>query len=189
MKTDKLEEFVVSRREEFGPGGPAPDVWDSIKKREPEKPVMKISWQRIAYRAASVVIIFVASYFFHDFMSNRNSGGSEFFAKEDLENPLLRELIEADRYYATQVDLKKEELFSLTTDSPDLQMDINNELEDLDAILLELKQDLKDNADNEEVIEAMMMNYRLKLEILEDMLIQIRNQKNKNNNNEKGYSI
>jgi predicted phage tail protein len=141
------------------------------------------------YRAASVAIIFVASYYFHDFMSSRNSNDREFFAREDLKNPILQELFEADRYYATQVDLKKQELFELTTDSPDLQMDINNELEDLDAILLQLKQDLKDNADNEEVIEAMMMNYRLKLEILEDMLGQIRNQKNKNNNNEKGYSI
>ena len=46
-------------------------------------------------------------------------------------------------------------------------------LEDLavmDQAFAELKADLRDNVDNEEVIAAMMENYQLKLQILEEIL-------------------
>ena len=66
---------------------------------------------------------------------------------------------------------------------------MNNELGELDGILRELKEDLNDDADNQEVVEAMMQNYMLKLEILEDMLEQIKAKKEKNNNDETGFSI
>ena len=49
-------------------------------------------------------------------------------------------------------------LFNLADDSPGLQLDVNNELADLDTILKELKEDLNDDADNQEVVEAMMQN-------------------------------
>ena len=39
----------------------------------------------------------------------------------------------------------------------------------------ELKIDLKDDAANEEVIEAMIQNYRIKLQILEEILTQLKN--------------
>ena len=40
----------------------------------------------------------------------------------------------------------------------------------MNAAFSELKADLKDNVDNEEVVTAMMENYRLKLQILEEIL-------------------
>ena len=70
-----------------------------------------------------------------------------------------------------------------------VQADIKRDLSELDAIFLELKKDLNDNANNQEVIEAMIQNYMMKLEILEDMLEQIKPTKNTNNDYEKIYSI
>ena len=186
MKTDSFEDFVRENREGFGPGESAPDVWAKIKKREPEAKTMHISWRRVMYRAASVVIIFVASYYFHDYMSGTNKGFADTY---NMSNPLFKELMEADVYYSAEINSKKQELFSLTGNEPGLQMDINNDLGDLDAILLELKEDLKDDADNREVVEAMMQNYMLKLEILEDMLEQINRNQEKNDDDEKGFSI
>ena len=118
-------------------------------------------------------------------MSGNNKGFAETY---NMDNPLFKELMEADVYYSAEISSKKQELFSLTGNEPGLQMDINNDLGDLDAILLELKEDLKDNADNREVVEAMMQNYMLKLEILEDMLDQIKGNK-ENDDDEKGFSI
>ena len=189
MKTDQFEQFIEENRQGFGPEKGAPDVWDKIKKREPEVRNMQISWRRVVSRAASVVVIFVASYYFHAYMSGRGADDQGLLTKENLDSPLFKELLEADQYYTAQIKYKKEELFSLTSDSPDLQMDVNNELGDLDAILLELKEDLNDDADNQEVVEAMMQNYMLKLEILEDMLEQIKAKKEKNDDDEKGFSI
>jgi hypothetical protein len=189
MKTDKFEKFVQENRQGFGPEEGTPDVWDKITKREPEARIIQINWRTVAYRAASVVVIFVASYYFHAYMSDPQTDNQGLLTKENLSSPLFSELLEADLYYTAQIKYKKEELFNLTNDSPGMQMDVNNELGDLDAILLELKEDLNDDADNQEVVEAMMQNYMLKLEILEDMMEQIKAKQEKNNEDETGFSI
>ena len=66
--------------------------------------------------------------------------------------------------------MRKEEVFRLTASNPEVRHEIDDEMIDLDRAYNELKEDLKDNADNEEVIEAMIQNYRIKLDILEEML-------------------
>jgi hypothetical protein len=59
---------------------------------------------------------------------------------------------------------------------PDVSGDAKRELAALDSIYSDLKQDLKDNIDNEEVVSAMIENYRLKLDVLEGILNQIQKQ-------------
>ena len=51
-------------------------------------------------------------------------------------------------------------------------------MEELDQVYEELKEDLNDNASNPEVIEAMILNYRVKLEILEELLDQLKAKEN-----------
>jgi hypothetical protein len=185
MKTDDFEKFLQDNREAFGPNSPTPDVWHKVKKRQPQK--IQISWRGIISKAASVLIIFIASYYFHDYMSGLDTTNHKEFSESTT--PLLIELREADVYYSAQIKFKKQELFALTGNSPRLQMDVNKDLSDLDAILLELKEDLKDNADNQEVVEAMMQNYMLKIEILDDLLTQIKSRQENEQDEETAYSI
>jgi len=187
MKPDKLEQFMLDNKEGFKPPFPTPDVWSNIEKRKPKRKVNQLNWSTALSRAAAVAVIFVVSYYFHEYRSSLTESVSISAVAEEV-SPMYLELQEAELYYASQISYKRTELFSLTADSPDLQNDISIELGGLDAILLELKEDLKDNADNQEVVEAMIQNYMLKLEILEDMLRQI-DRKNNKNNNETGYTI
>ena len=53
----------------------------------------------------------------------------------------------------------------------------------------ELKEDLRDNASNPEVIEAMIVNYRVKLEILEDLLHQLKEKENQDYESDGSYSL
>jgi len=185
MTTDKLEQFVRENREGFDTQVQSPDVWAKIKKREPEKKTFSLNWKTIALRAAAVVVIFVSSYYFHNFMdSNKSQSTAEINAIQIEDNPLLKNLIEAELYYSAEINYKKQEFFSLTNNSPALQKAISMELDDLDLMFKDLKEDLNDNADNHEVIEAMIQNYRIKLEILVEMLNQIKSQKENNNNHE-----
>jgi len=78
------------------------------------------------------------------------------------------ELTEAEYYYEQMIDAKLLQVKRKVKD-PILLADI----EQLDKAFLELKKDLKDNLDNEEVIMAMMENYQLKLRILERILQEI----------------
>ena len=188
MKTDNLEKFILDNRQEFEVEQPSPEVWDRIKKRRPETKSISLNWKTIALRAAAVVVIFVSSYYFHDFMDKRQNNTSNTAQIEIENNPLYRDFLEAELYYSSEINYKQNELFQLTSNSPALQKEVDFEMENLDNLFLQLKEDLNDNADNNEVIEAMIQNYRIKLEILEDILYQIKSENSKHNNNERTHN-
>jgi len=187
MKTDKLEKFVIDNRDEFDDLEPNPALWEKINPQQPK--VIHINWKRVMMQAAAVVVIFISSYYFHDFMQNRDSGknlATDETVTKDQEQYL--DLMEAEVYYTSMIDSKKEEIFTLAASQPLLRDEINNELIELDEDFRNLKEDLNDNADNEEVIAAMIQNYRLKLRILEETLTQLQqsnNEKHKKNENNK----
>jgi hypothetical protein len=174
MSRDKLEKFILDHREDFDHLEPDPALWDQIETRK--APVVRLNWKSLAWKAAAVVAIFTASYYFHDYMASRKAVEQGFIAgnMDEPGSPIVRELIEAEAYYTSQIDMAREEVFRLTAHEPDIQQEINMEMVELDKVFKELKEDLKDNADNEEVIEAMIQNYRLKLDILEEMLYRLK---------------
>ena len=182
MSRDKLEKYILSHREGFDDLEPDPSVWDRIEKRK--APIIRINWKGMAWKAAAVVAIFTASYYFHDYVASRKDQERGFIAgkMDEAGSPIVKELIEAEAYYTSQISMMKEEVFRLTADAPDVQKEINMEMVELDKVFDELKEDLKDNADNEEVIEAMIQNYRLKLEILEEMRYRLKKSHEPQNN-------
>ena len=185
MKTDKLEKFVRDHRDEFDDLEPSPALWEKINPKQPK--VIHIDWKRVMIRVAAVVVIFISSYYFHDFVQNRNSEknlAADEAVSKDREK--YSELMEAEMYYTSMIDSKKEEIFMLAASEPQLREEITNELVELDEDFRNLKEDLNDNADNEEVIAAMIQNYRLKLRILEETLEQLQqsnNEKSTDNEN------
>jgi hypothetical protein len=185
MSPDKLEKYILDHREQFDDQEPDPGVWDRIDTRK--SPVIRINWKSIAWKAAAAAAIFVASYFFHDYMATRNQSSKRLMGENAGDTtPIVNELIEAEAYYSSRINLKKEEVFRLTASNPEVRSEVNKEMVDLDRVFSELKQDLKDNADNEEVIEAMLQNYRLKLDILEEMLLQLKQSNESQNEKDHG---
>ena len=183
MSPDKLEKYILDHREQFDDQEPDPALWEKVDTRK--APVIRINWKDITWKAAAVAAIFVASYFFHDYMASRNQSSQKLMGKNaEAASPMVRELIEAEAYYSSQIDMKKDEVFRLTASNPDVRREIDMEMVDLDRVYSELKDDLRDNADNEEVIEAMIQNYRLKLDILEEMLLQLNQSNESQNENE-----
>ena len=184
MKTDKLEKFIIDNRNEFDDLEPNPAIWDKIQKKEPK--TIELNWTRILLRVAAVVVIFVSSYIFFDYTGKLNN--NQELAKTRLENfegeSIYEDLMEAEFYYSSQIEQRKEEFYHLAGNTSPLRNDINIELSELDNIFRELKEDLNDNANNEEVVVAMIQNYRLKLEILEDILMQLEPAKENTKNNE-----
>jgi hypothetical protein len=184
MKTDKLEQFVIENRSAFDDEEPGGMVWTGIEKQS--RRTINIQWKRIGVRAAAVVVIFISSYYFHDFMQKRSSSSERIASGENgtEQNDMYHELQEAKYYYTSQVEEKRAEVFKMIDDNTDLKKEIDSELLDLDKVLKELKRDLKDNVNNEEVVAAMIQNYRLKLNILKDILNHLNSQDEKNREDE-----
>ena len=173
MQADRLEEFILENREQFDDMEPRPEMWDRIGKRK--APVLGIGWKSIAWRAAAVVIIFFSSYIFFRLTDKdlSPSSGKTYAELPEDNSPLASEFREAEIYYTSQINFMRDEVIRLSENDPSVREIMDTEMVDLDEIFQELKNDLKDNTDNEEVIEAMIQNYRIKLEVLEEILRQL----------------
>lgn len=175
MEKDKLEKFVINHRDEFDEFEPDPMLFERI--RNPAKVIRIFNRDSLFWKAAAVLVIFTASYYFHHFMQ---SGTQQLATETETEQPtdLIKMMIEAEVFYTAQIDDRRRQLDLLVPDQPEIRNEVNYELVELDSVYADLKRDLKDNASNEEVIEAMIQNYRIKLDILEDVLRQLREAKN-----------
>jgi len=82
-------------------------------------------------------------------------------------NPQLKE---TEAYYNNLVNSLYSEATPFLTNNPEIKKELNTDLAHLDSICIDIKKDLKDNISNQDVIEALVQNYRIKIRILEDML-------------------
>lgn len=170
MKTDPLENFIRQNRAAFDTEVP-PLTLDFPEPVQP-KPRKIRMYPRLLLQAAAAILIFAMAWVGNDLYHKRyNTGSSSAEQQDALSSAMLPEkLREADVYYSGIIEQKKQEVFRLASANPEVKKDLTVELAELDKSFRELKADLKDNTDNQEVIEAMITNYQLKLRILEDIL-------------------
>ncbi len=150
--SDSLKEVIDRKPEEFeiypfdveaGWSELAPKV--GIHRRRGSNPWM--------YVAAGVTLLLVASVWL---LVQQNQAG------------LPQQLFEAEAYYQEMVDAR----LASVRGKVDTDL-ILADFEEMDHAFEELRNDLKDDVDNQEVVEAMIANYRLKLKILERIVTEI----------------
>jgi hypothetical protein len=90
-------------------------------------------------------------------------------------NPQLRE---TEFYYNNLVNSLYVEVAPQLKGYPEIRNEFLHDMSHIDSICTDIKKDLKDNVSNQEVIEALINNYRIKIQILEDMLGQLRQNEN-----------
>lgn len=173
---DKLEKYILDNRDDLDRYNPDNSVWERIEKNTGR---MKPSFRKIFSRAAAVLIIaglsFLA-YFYFTTASQANKDDSSYAY-------LPSNLRETELYYTTKVNGLLERTKPLLTDKPDLEKELMKDMSVLDSICIQIKNDLKDNVSNQEVIEALILNYRIKVDILEEMLTVLEEKENRNPKN------
>jgi len=180
--SDRLEKFVKQHREQFDLHEPDPSIW--LKINTADKAVAQerkpVRWLRIA---AAVAMIFAGStagiYFLTGEKPDADRTSSELYV----------EIMETEQYYSRMVSDRYDELKPFLASNPAAKEMLSTDMEELDEVYNELKEDLKDNASNPEVIEAMILNYRVKLEILEDLLNQLKEKENQDYEKDESYSL
>ncbi len=162
---DRLEEFVRSHSQEFDVYEPNEALWGQIEKTIRPKKV--IPWRYYISRAAIIIFLIGATLIGQRIWMKHGQNIARGNKEVELNIP---ELTEAEIYYTGMINSKLEEVKPLLTEHPSLEAELNTDLSELDSIYKSLKNDLKDDIANQEVIEAMIQNYRLRISILEDML-------------------
>jgi hypothetical protein len=109
-------------------------------------------------------------------------------ATKRVEN-ISPEFAEMQSYYAMQIQQRRREIVRFASDRPEIEQQINVELLEIDSVFSDLKNDLNDNMDNQDVIEAMILNYRVRLELLDVILQQLKEQGATTTENRKSYEI
>ncbi len=168
MNTDRLEDFIKNNRDDFDFREPSPEVWENIvaQKKKTKLVVLRKYFVRIA--AVITIAIVVSAVVFQTNIFSKLK-----FADNNTD-PEIKELMEAEAFYAHQVDSRLKEIRKCYYTFPELKEEVENDLNELESMYQILKTDLRDNVSNKVVIEAMIENNRFRLKLVDDVLEQIK---------------
>lgn len=183
MKEDKLEQFVRENANDFNSFEPPVMAWDVIEKElpAPKQTAVRKLWP-YAWKAAAAILIFASAWMLNDYADkDKKTPENEIVKSEVQTNPELTELLDAEAYYTTQISSKQAELAKYAQQNPEIIEDLKKEFTEMDKSKAELRKDLAESNADEKVIEAIILSYRVKLEILDQMLAEMRKAKEGNN--------
>ncbi|MEM8848291.1 MAG: hypothetical protein AAGD17_14420 [Bacteroidota bacterium] len=155
-------------------------LWANISAElQKEEPKVIPLWKRPAFLvAASVVLLFGLAGIIILSSLGVNSEGTQYVSKE---------LMDIDMHYQNLVSYQVE----LVRKNPDLTQEDKVEflsfMDELDLEYEALRKEMGSNLDNEQVLEAIVANYKKRIELIENLLRQINNSKKVDK--EYGYTL
>lgn len=163
---DKLEDFIQSHRQQFDDLDPRPETWDKIRQSLNQDKKKDYTW--VWKIAAAVFLCLSVGLAVERSMQVDNSQMA--VADEQSLVPGTKELKEVETYYAQLIGKKRAEI-ELVIERKGLgDVELLKDMEQLDAMYLKLKKDLKRNQNDERLINAMIQNLQLRVEILNKQL-------------------
>ncbi|NQZ43493.1 MAG: hypothetical protein HRT65_04230 [Flavobacteriaceae bacterium] len=155
-------------------------MWAAISQaiERPEPKVIPL-WKRpMAQIAAGIAILFGIGVFTALSIYNESPAETQFVSKE---------LLEIDMHYQGLVSYQ----VRLVQNSPHLSASDKTEflafMDELDAEYALLREEMRNNLDNERVLEAIVANYKQRIALIENLLQQIN--ATKNNEGNYGYTL
>jgi hypothetical protein len=178
---DRLEDYIKNNRDDLDIYKPSPFLWRRITMGLKSDKRTASRWISVA--ASVAVLIATSVTFYHIGKGGKDSERNIISGR--VSAGVSPELKEAEAYYNNRVNMLFLEAAPMLTANPDLKRELNFDISRIDSIYLEIRKDLKDNIANQEVVEALIQNYLIKIEILEEVLAIL---KDSENNTEKNRS-
>ncbi|TAF32639.1 MAG: hypothetical protein EAZ57_08055 [Cytophagales bacterium] len=189
--TDKFKQFVQTNHQAFDlwqlNDAEQKDLWNGIQGKlqtasdrpfeetqsgkESKRPKKFVFSRRFFQVAASLLLLAVAVLSYAQFTESPSDLAAAY-----------PELAEAESYYQNEVNVKIKQVKAIHTETPLPEEALLEDVKKLELAYNDLKNDLKDNANNEQVVSAMIQNYRTRLLILEQLLEELQKIKNTENN-------
>jgi len=165
---EDFERHIKENRDAMDIYTPAPGVWSGIEEKlGPQRRRTRSHF----WRAAVIIIVSGTAI---------SVIAGTLSARERVRHgETLNVVRETEQYYNNQFYTIYNQAIPMLTSNPEISEELNTSMSELDSISTEIKRDLKDNAANKEVVEALICNYRLRIELLEDMLSMMKEEENK----------
>lgn len=163
MPSDRLEGFIRHNRDAFDAATPDLRVWAAVEKNLPA-PGPRIGWSRYLMRAAAAVALLIVG-----------AGlGLWYAGEQNMQHngmtlgQVSGEYAELENYYQRDIAAKQQQLVAFVGNNADVEQDLLQ----LDAVMQELQQELAHvpPGNREQVVRAMIENYKAKAAILERVL-------------------
>jgi predicted butyrate kinase (DUF1464 family) len=180
----KIEEFVRNNREQLDIYDPSPSVWEKIAADTKKK---RLSPGFIFSRAAVLLLLIASSFMVYTIIYNNQQ--TLYGLSNSNDNVQVNSLDETATYYQNMANNLMKEVKPMLVGNPAVKSELMSEISNLDELCADIRKDLKDNMNNEEVVEALILNYRIKVQLLEDALAAMKAEKTENNDNIKGNEL
>lgn len=180
---DPLERYIHEHRDAFDSEVPDLKVWANIADKVPAKAkVVHINWQRSLLRAAASVALLVTGLGLGIWYAR--SAETPAMAMSDVSN----EYAELEQFFQRDISGKQQKLASFTGSQP---AEVHEDLEQLDNVMSELREELANvpAGNREQVVRAMIENYKAKTAILERVLERLEPTKTETKNSNSGNEI
>ncbi len=178
---DRLEEFIKKNRDDLDKLTPSDATWEDIKKELKKGRSYYIKWLSAA---AMIAVVFMSAALYYIGERKRNAAAFD----ENQYSVSNAQLNETEIYYNAEFNILYQQAQPVLVKYPEIEKELVSDVAHLDSICAEVKKDLRDNVSNQEVIEALINNYRLKIRILEDMLDLVKQEQNDPPNKD-GYEL
>lgn len=159
-----IEEQVRKHREMFDSELPREGHEDRFLQKLYGRRERKIQIRHVLQIAASIAILITSG-----IVLVRVSKSGEKVAQREIPASMM----EADVYYTSQMDARYDQIRAFNFESDEEKTVLLDELKDLDDYQQKLMIDLQANPDDDRVINALIRHYQLKLEVLDQIIIQL----------------
>ncbi len=199
---DELKSFFEQNRNLFDTEEPLAGHFERFQQRlEAEhKQRNRFNYKRIFYVAASVVVAVVVSVealslllgkgveTIQNEVAELNIDSTNEFVRQTTQNvksKLNPEYRETQKYYITEVDNRLDQIKATSMDE-EQKAELLKELSEMDELFAKLQKELKSSPDNQVLIEAMINHYKMKIEVMNQIINNLNSIKTLNTqNNEK----
>ena len=165
-REDSLESFIRQNRPDFDAAAPRDQAWEHISQNLPKPKAIRvhIGWQRSILRIAASLTLLLAGVG-AGIWYERQVGSAAGMAMSDISD----EYKELEQFYQRDISVKREKLATFTGSQP---AEVGEDLKQLDEIMEQLRQELANvpPGNREQVVRAMINNYKAKTAILQRVL-------------------
>jgi len=175
-----FEEYIRSQRELLDSERPRDGHEERFLQKLYSRPVRKLQVRHVLQIAASLAILITSGVI----LVKVNKSGDKVAMEE-----IPASVIEADRYYTSQMEARYDQIRNFNFENMEEKTVLLDELKDLDKYHQQLMNDLEANPDDDRVINALIRHYQIKLEIMDQIIIQLNQIKSETSPNHENASV
>jgi hypothetical protein len=175
-----LEDHIRKQRELLDSEQPREGHEERFLQKLYSRPERKLQVRHVLQVAASLAILIVSGIV----LVKVSKSGDKVASQE-----IPASVIEADLYYTSQMDARYDQIRDFNFEDMEEKTLLLDELKDLDEYHQQLMSDLEANPDDDRVINALIRHYQIKLEIMDQIIIQLNQIKSENSPKNENASV